>query len=1135
MQAQVRLHRLLRRACTPGVLSSNQVGVTVHALRQLNLLDVSSHSPERSILPIVRHLCSGADARSQANLLHALASAVSESHSCRTVVHQELHSTVQLVQAALLEVADTLTATETVLVMEALLKLMPYVGCDAGTPLVNSRLVEEVRERTMALASVVERPVDLLGVTRVVVEATSSTSAVARDGVYGGRPSVSNFAWASFSLEHILRVVQARLSTFSKQELISLVDVLTVRRSSVSSGDVSFPSAFSSSAPSTPFHHEKSRGAAASMEKHAETAADTTSATADGVMLLDASRPLIPDILACALTTVPSLSISQLCAWLTRLTTLRLTDNSLLLAVVQSLASADVQYFTIPQLASGAGALANLLTLTSVPGQPWAHAELCIRLYARLLHCLSSALYDADRHDPEVVHHAQTRLLPLLGTIPEAALDDYLDSAMPKSMRRVDLGFGDKSKAAAPDTAVRPHFLSVCATLASAIEKTAAVLLRSIAVLPPREQALVASAVFYWRVYTPSVADMPGASTAAVAQQPSIPFEQECQFSLKCRDVLHRCSPLTLDDMARKHRALCGLIITCSAGFTARDSVYVLNELVVAHYTDRALQVLHQEEQQQQQQPQHQRRLSSSAADLSSAPCTQPSLLVSVVRVTSEERQVLMKLLNDQLQGPLLSALGEVHTSQLVRYLSSLSRMGVGAKGPYRAVMRHLNGRSLSSFEQVSLMVVMARHHLRSRRVVHEVIRALPELGTALSTAAKVTLLKSLGQVNGQQFVKAPYDETLLPGKFFPTLEELPRLTFLQLVFCFNGLMELRQYENPAAQAVLVEISKRLCTPPLRPSDSLRTINSATALAEFLASLCRFGGPAEGVSTALLLETLQALEQRLATTRSLFVDLARLNWYWPCVQEYFHLSSALWNGCASSRHGARRDTTAPIVEQWSFTTDEWLRLTRAFGQLVETAGARVAARLQDIAKSPSLRPNTFLWCQMVCGLRFGGIPPRGSAEEVRLVENLEQKKMLPLLSNPQQLLDMTVLALHFTSEGRDAEAMPALRFIQKNMAAMQVQDCLQVWWYISQLLSVSSLSTTATSLGWVTSPRRSEVGKVQGTGTNFSSAVVAPVSERARFVLQEVRDAAKEQVLRGEKAVTQKLSVMEKRLLKSLQ
>ncbi|SYZ68794.1 hypothetical_protein [Leishmania braziliensis MHOM/BR/75/M2904] len=172
---------------------------------------------------------------------------------------------------------------------------------------------------------------------------------------------------------------------------------------------------------------------------------------------------------------------------------------------------------------------------------------------------------------------------------------------------------------------------------------------------------------------------------------------------------------------------------------------------------------------------------------------------------------------------------------------------------------------------------------------------------------------------------------------------------------------------------------------------------------------------------------------------------------------------------------------------------------------------------------------------MVCGLRFGGIPPRGSAEEVRLVENLEQKKMLPLLSNPQQLLDMTVLALHFTSEGRDAEAMPALRFIQKNMAAMQVQDCLQVWWYISQLLSVSSLSTTATSLGWVTSPRRSEVGKVQGTGTNFSSAVVAPVSERARFVLQEVRDAAKEQVLRGEKAVTQKLSVMEKRLLKSLQ
>ncbi|CBZ29665.1 conserved hypothetical protein [Leishmania mexicana MHOM/GT/2001/U1103] len=1127
MQAQVQLRRLLRRACTPGVLSSNQVGMAVHALRQLDLLDVSSNSPALNALPIVRQLCGGADARSQANVLHALASAVSETCDFRTVLNEDLQITVQCVQAELVEVADTLTATETVLVMEALLKLRPYVGCDASAPLVNSRLVEEVRERTMALASVVERPVDLLGVARVTVEAAASPSASARDAAHGGGPSASNFEWATFSLEHVLRVVQARLSTFSKQELISLVDVLTVRRPSTSSDNASSPSPSLSSAPLIPFHREKSRGAAVSTGEDAETAADTPPEAADGVMLLDASHPLIPDLLACALTTVPSLSVSQLCAWLTRLTTLRLTDNALLLAVVQGLVNADVQHFTVPQLASGASALADLLSLTSVRGQPWAHAALCVRLYARLLHRLSSVLYDAGRNDPAVVHHARTRLLPLLGTIPEAALDAYIDSDMPKRAGHVDWGSGDKSKAAAQTTAVRGHVLNLCATLASAIEKSASVLLRFMGELSSREQANVATAVFYWRVYTPCATDVPGALTEGAASQPSIPFDQDGQVALKSRDVLHRCSPLTLADMARKHRALCGLIMTCSTGFTARDCVYVLNELVVAHYTDQALQMRHQQEQQEQL------RLCSSAAGLSSAPETQPSLRESVVRVVAEERRALMRVLDDQLQGPLQSTLGEVHTSQLVRYLLSLSRMGVGAKAPYITVMGHLKGRSLSSVEQVNVMVVVARHHVKSRHVVHGVVRALPELGTALSSAAKVTLLKSLGQVNGQRFVKAPCDGALVPGKFFPTLEELTRLTLLQLVFCFNGLVELRQYENPAVQAVLAEIGNRLCTPPLRPSDSFRSINSATSLAEFLASLCRFGGPTDGVSTALLLETIRTLEQRLVTSRSLFVDLARLNWYWPCVTEYFHLSSVLWTGSAPSMQGTQGGAVTPGVGQWAFTVEEWSHLTSAFAQLIETAGARVAERLQDIARSPSLRPNTFLWGQMVCGLRFSGMPPRGSAEEERLVANLEHKRMLPLLGNPQQLLDITVLALHFAAEGREAEAVPALRFVQKKMGAMRVQDCLQVWWYTSQLLSAPTASAAATSLGKGTSPPRNGERKVPVTGT-ASSVTMTLLSERARLVLQEVRDTAKDQVLHEEKATMQKLSTMERRLLKSL-
>ncbi|KAG5496331.1 hypothetical protein JKF63_02633 [Porcisia hertigi] len=1094
--------------------------MTVHALRQLNLLDVSSNSPALCALPIVRQLCAGADVRSKANLLHALASAANENFNHRTVMHEELYSTLQCIQAGLVEVADTLTATETVLVMEALLRLMPYVGSDACVPLVNSRLVEEVRERTMALATVVERPVDLLGVTRVVVEATSSASDVARDAVQGDGQNTSSFEWASFSLENVLRVVQARLSTFSKQELISLVDVLTVRLPVAS--DANTPSSpFSLSALSVPRQGEKSRRAGAS-----PTDAE---AAAGAVMLLDASRPLIPDLLECALATVPSLTPSQLCAWLTRLTTLRLTDNALLLGVVQGLTSVDVQYFTIPQLASGASALAELLSLTSVPGQPWAHAELCLRLYTRLLHRLSSLLYDAGRSDSAVAHHAQTRLLPLLGTIPEAALDEYIDSAMPKDVGHVDSGVHMEARLRESVTAARPHVLNVCATLASAIEKAASVLLRFMAELPSREQAILAAAVFYWRVFTPCVTDGSDALAAAMRPHFSTPFGQDDRVALKSRGVLQRCSPLPLAETARKHHALCELIMTRSTDFTARDCVHVLNELVVAHYIDNALQLRdHQEQQRLQSGPE------SSAADSSSVPDAQSSLRKSVVRVASEERQVLMKRLNDHLQGPLQSGLGEVHTAQLVRYLSSLSKMGVGAKTSYMAVLRHLKGRSLSSVEQVSVLAVVARHHLKCRHVLHGVVRALPDLCTALSTAGKVSLLKSLGQANGQRFVKAPCDAVLEPGKFFPTSVELKHLTLLQLIFCFNGLIELRQYENPAVQAVLAEIDKRLRTPLLWPSDSFGTINSATSLAEFFASLCRFGGPAEGVSVALLLATMQALEHLLATSRSLFVDLARLNWYWPCLQEYFNFSSVLWTGSASSMHYAQQSAVSPKAGHWVFTAEEWHRLSQAFAQLRETAGAHVAARLKDIAESPTLRPNTFLWGQMVCGLRFGGMPPPGSVEGERLLANLEQKKLLPLLGNPQQLLDITVLALHFAVEGRDPEAVSALRFIQKNIAAMRVQDCLQVWWYISQSLSAPTSAAAATPVGRVASQPRSGLEKAQREGTE--PLFTAPsLSEGARLVLQGVRDAAKEQVLREEKAVMQKLSVMEKRLLGSLQ
>ncbi|KAK7201980.1 hypothetical protein NESM_000266000 [Novymonas esmeraldas] len=1097
MRAQVRLRWLLRRACTHGVLMSNQIGMAVHALHQLDLLDVNLTSSTLSMLPVVQQLCGGADARSQANVLHALAACVTTDCDRRVVVHAELYNTVRRVQQELVEVADTLTGQETVLVMEALQQLMPYVGGDEGESLVVSQLVEEVRERTMALASVVERPMDLLGVARVVVNA-------ARPHCAAGDAAPSHAATATFtssSLDRVLNVVHARLDTFNKQELISLIDVVTVPRSSV---------------------------AAATADDRGSAAA-TVAAPKEAVTLLDAARPYMQDILSRALATVPTLSVSQLCAWLTRLSALQWAHHPLFASVVDRLSHTDTALYTVPQLASAAGALSDVLTRSSEYQDVAGTAAPYLDLYASLLLRLSSHLHDASRDDAVAKEDARVRLLPLLCSVPEAALANYIRAVVLGGVGNERVRWRRELLTApvpisSPSPALMP-LLSICSTLAMALERAAAVLLRHMATLPPREQVNVASSVFYWRVYMPRVY-MPciynGGAQAEGHWMRSVTEEvwdaDDDTVAPSAKAVLQRCSPLSLSDTSRKHRALCGLVMTCSAGFDTRECVSVLNALVLAHHSF------------QDEQSQHLTHSSTRTADGAESvgreePSSSPTLHQSVVTRASGERVVLIQLLQDMLLGPLSSGLGSVPTGQLVRYLSTLSRMRVASKTQYVTVLNILKSRALSGAELIAALEVMARHHVKATHVVRRITRALGGLGPTLTLGKRVKVLKCLGQLNGQRFVRAPCEAALELGQFTPAAVELPRLTFLQLAFCFVGLVELRQYTNSAVQELLREMSWRATAPTTRSTSCLASIKSATALAELLASFCRLGGPEEGVTAPLLLTTMEALERRLSSSSSLFVDLSKLGWYWPCVVQYFGLTSELW--C----DGERCLDVVPRRALWGFAQEDWLRLVDAFTAVRARAGALVAARLRDIAALPTLRSNTFLWGQVMCGYRFGGMPQRGSMAEQRLLDNLETGTMTSLVSEPQRLLDVASLALRLATEGREGTATATLRFLDKNMVVMRTQDSLQVWWYAAQLMAAhGGPAATQPSGSANTADARDD-----GAATTPAAPTATLQSDAMLSLVSSVHDAAKKQTLHGETDVMQKLSRMERRILESLQ
>lgn len=1068
MLPHVRLHRLALRVGVDGVLADHQIGVAVHALRQLNSLSLS---PAAGVLSAIQSTSGTSDGRTQANLFHALALTTREQFSPQDVLSGALSSTLEQLQLQLTDAADTLTASETILVMESLLHLSPYVG--GGGAVVQRRLLDEVQGRTIALASVVERPVDLLGVVRVLV-APFSSSVLNESSSSSSTSAASSLhlsGWAEGSMDYVFRVVGARLDTMSRQDLLSLVDALTISTAQVRSEEPT--------------------------QKDACSSVRATPSRVPTVCLVDAGRPLVMQVLDRVVGTISQYSPSQRSAWLTRLVQLRLTQHPALMAVVESFYrdnSTSYTAMTPSQLASCAGALSALLSqLYPSPTEEkvscaWnrENIDVCLFVYARLFGELTSVLSTASQAPPSSTSPLLStglvdRLATLLSTLPETALNVFAQH------------YSSQAALSKRDSAFQ-----IFQSLSITIEQGCAFLLRRYHILSSREQANAVCTALYWSVYAPNDS---GKLQSWPAGLPTTVLRRNTSGAntSTAKDLLHRCSPLSPTEAARKHHALCGLVLQSIENFSVVDVVQVLNELTITHYSARREELMGEE------------RLASTAVI-----ATTDS---GKSNMTKEDRVTLLQALHHHLQTTLSASLQELPTRQLVRYFTSISKMGIRRKDAYMNVLAALKGRDLSPFEYLSVLGVMARHHLLFPYVVRGAILNFSVLCAGLSTPLKALLLKYLGQVNAQRFVKAPCWDAAQPEHLFKnTSAELHDLSTLELAFLWNGLMQLRQYHNRTLNYILAELAYRCGGAPSITSATCRhdhergtppaqknpffSIQSSTTLAEFISTLCRYGNGCcqrvqDGVVVAAeegnswiaassllaLSQAVTVLRSRLPHSLSPFVDLSQLCYGWPCIEAFI--------GKASSFLSHRNLSATFSSSDMSTAKSE---VQRDFTELVAVASELVQRRLHDIATSPTLKPNTFLINQMAIAIHVGNaMPPPGSAEEQRLVDNLHRGQWTHLLGCPERLIDATVVGLYLL-ERHEKKALQLLQFTKKHIASLRVQDALQVWWYLS----------------------------------NF------PIeSEKPVRMIRELRDAAKHRVQLGERN-TEKLSPTELSLLRIL-
>lgn len=1315
------LRRLVQRASTPGVLDSGQVGVSVHALRRLDCLSVHNSA----LCTAVAALTGDADARTVANVLHNFALSTREQCDVRSALPADFIAAMATVQESLVDVADDLTAPESIMAAEALLWLLPYrtsSGCSSGgcgdgiTPLVQRRLLSELQARTVSLTQVVERPIELLGILRVIMEAKvqGDRSAAAhrksggatmigpdRDNVSvddifsglgesdggdgsgsgtatagsGGRASIgynddageegeeASAQWADAALRRVTAAVEARLDGWSRQDLISLLDTITVRsNSNIKSNN----------------HACNDGGGDDGMAGPSSSSSSPSSS-----QLLDAARPLALHALDRSVSMAAALSASQCAAWLVRLAHLRLyPGHPLLMRVVRRLLPPSqkqqegggesgggglVSMMTASQLASSANALVTILNEQPVQhhhqqqlqrqrsGDSGAGAvdaaaaaasdaagslsltdqDACVELFAALFSRLTSTAADGD---------ARRRTSTTGPTAATAAAAAVSPSASSRAVR-ADL-FGLLSLSGLPEASIvgycqrHPSYSAalVPVVLTTSLEQACSVLLRHSDGMMPAEVTQVVCTALHWHVYSGTVTTaLPcggGGGGAGVVIT--------CGWEVVWRHPPSAAAGATPERRLRKLRALAGLATSDSSSsnsggvaFNAIDLMQMTNEAAMALHRERGAAALvaggggdmsstrgtatinrgtlagsrrdlHQqtiatlESLALALHLRLQRRLAADGVT-AEAVRLQQSLRHGQQQKRERRRQrqqesqeaEAVSLTTATVTGPVApmppmtpvttTTADSLSTPLLCRYLTTLSKLAIRTVGEYYTILSLLQRRDqhhhpLTAHELTTVLYTVARHHLQAPYFLSSCVRRLPELSQALSPSDKAALLKHLGQVNGQRFVRSPVHPNLDGGTFFRDGAELAGLTYLEATFAFNGLMELRQYDNTTVRWLLQgplnnsnnsgshhhrgsgSAGGASSLPlPLPLHQTVGYIRSTTTLCELVVSLCRLGVPSwvpNGTTTppptdtigdqtlppsplspfsptspfselSLLLEltadAMRAVAHLLPTSRGLFTDLSRLTRAWPVLSSFPVLFQ---EAVLDALPGLSRDERATLAEQLGdVIAAEWAGTCAA-------ARGPLAARVADIARDPSLRPNTFLYTQLAAAVCLDALPAN-VAERRRLYANLELRKLPHLLGSSRQMVDATVVGLHTgtgqeqqqqqgggpsssTTDNSTATAAAAellspaeveeishtiLTFVRSSLMSLRAQDVLAVWWLTDQAL------------------RRSHDSSSSGGGGG--GALV----ERSREAARSIRDAAKEQLM--EESHHGKLSPME--------
>lgn len=912
--SQRRFFAIVQRVSTPGVLVSGQLGVVVHSLRRLDALEVV----DRSQLAVINTLIGRADAHTVANVLHNVALTTREQLDPHFALPAHVQDSLSRIQDSLFECIDDLSAVECVLATEALVHLMPF-----GQAVLNASLLEELQERTRVLVAAVERPVELLGILRVAMEAyqqphgnTEGASAQLR-------------AWSEVVLPNLLATVEGQLCEWRKNDLIALVDCLTLRVAPPTDADT-----FTAASP---------------RRKH----------------VLDVARPLLVKLLdrTSDITRDGQLSPSQVSAWVVRTVQLELYSGHHLLQDL--LPFIDAPHCSLSQLASTAQALGQVLADdASMTTFDRSDQDALVQAYVGLLAELVSRLDECPTHRGD---RSQGPMKPRHTMRPALALREFLLPVLARVPESAVTAYGGRYA-----DHHGPGSQQCLACLACTLERGCSLLLRHYQALLSADTSLVAGIALHWQVFGTA----PGVATTLMCSSTTRTNRQPPPAS---QWLLREHLTLSPEVTQRKLMALSGIIRERVPDLQVADAANVLNEAVF--FLSRG----------------HEGRLPTS----------------SLSGAAEDVRDTCMAL-HTSLQSTPAAALATLPTYQLVRYLTSMSKLGIRTSADYAKVIGLFRDRHLTGNDLGHVLVVMARHRVRSSFILREVVRRMPQLAVTLTPATKAVIVHNLGRVGGHRFIEAPLFAPLDGSAFF-NRAEVDDLDYLEAVLCFVGLVRLRQYEGTLLQWLLEGPLRRV--PPL---EGIAGIRSSATVTELAVALCRCGLSDSPHIGLLLCCTLQSLAQRLPTSASLFTDVRIL-------AEAWHFFSC--NGTTVYTNLSPEECTA---------------CNTAWSQVVASAAAAVRPRLLDVSEDSDLRPSSFLYPQLAAGVLFNALPAQEAVD--RLISQLRLEK-LTLPTNTRQYIHATVVAL-FCISHNPAKAAEILGFIQSRLATLGVQEGMAVCWHL---------------------------------------------------------------------------------------